>query len=69
MDRDFDSNIDTSVRTEDTPETKWVAWAIWSSISLVVVLFGVLVAGIDSGLLLGWVVGIIIAAVLIVFRR
>jgi hypothetical protein len=69
MARDFDSNIDTTVTPEDNPESKWLAWAIWSGISLVMVLFAVLVAGFDSGLLLGWAVGIIVAAMLMVFGR
>ncbi len=69
MDRNFDPNIATSTGAGDSPESKWTAWAIWSSISLVAVLLIVFVGGFDAGLLLGWAVGIIIAAMLVVFRR
>jgi len=57
------------IQPEDSPESKWFAWGIWAGISLVAVLIAVLVFGFDSGLLLGWVVGIIITAMLMVFRR
>ena len=67
MDRDLDTQIGTTIG--NNPESKWIAWAIWSGISLVLALFAVLVAGLDTGLLLGWAVGIIIAAMLMVFRR
>jgi hypothetical protein len=69
MDRDFNSNIATPNTRGDSPESKWVAWAVWSSVSLLAVLFVVFVGGFDTGLLLGWAVGIIIAAMLVVFRR
>jgi hypothetical protein len=69
MDRDINSDIATSTTRGDSPESKWVAWAIWSSISLLAVLFVVFAGGFDTGLLLGWAVGIIIAAMLVVFRR
>jgi hypothetical protein len=54
---------------EDSPDSKWFAWAIWAGLSLLAVLIAVLVFGFDSALLLGWVVGIIITAMLMVFRR
>lgn len=66
MAKDFNSHIGTP---GDTPESKWTAWAVWSAISLLAVLFIVFVGGFDAGLLLGWAVGIIIAAMLVVFRR
>ena len=70
---DIDQNLETDVAPPlplmDTPEARWRAWAIWSAISLVLVLFIVFVAGADTGLLLGWSVGIIVAAMLIVFGR
>jgi hypothetical protein len=69
MDGDFDTNIGTTIEPGDTPEARWTAWAIWSAISLVIVLFAVLVAGFDAALLLGWAVGIIVAAMLMVFGR
>ena len=53
----------------DTPEARWIAWALWSAISLVVVLFAVLVFGADAALLLGWVVGVILTAMWMVFGR
>lgn len=68
MDRDLNTSAGTPADA-DTPEAKWIAWAIWSGISLVMVLLAVVVAGLDTGLLLGWGVGIIIAAMLMVFRR
>jgi len=69
MERDLDSNIGPSANIGDTPESKWVAWALWSIISLAAVLFVVFAGGFNPGLLLGWAVGIIIAAMLVVFRR
>jgi hypothetical protein len=69
MDRDIDPNIGTSIGRVDTRDPKWVAWAIWSSVSLALALFVVLAGGFDPGLLLGWAAGVIIAAVLMVFRR
>ena len=53
----------------DTPEARWTAWALWSAISLVMVLFAVLVIGAHTGLLLGWIVGVIVTAMLMVFGR
>ncbi len=53
----------------DTPEARWTAWAIWSAIILVMVLFFVFAAGLDTGLLLGWAVGVIVAAMLMVLGR
>jgi hypothetical protein len=69
MARDFNPNIGAPAGSADTPESKWTAWAVWSAISLFAVLFIVFVGGFDAGLLLGWAVGIIIAAMLVVFRR
>jgi hypothetical protein len=69
MGRDFNSDIGVPTESGDTPESRWTAWAIWSAISLVAVLFVVFVGGFNTGLLLGWAVGIIIAAILVVFRR
>ena len=69
MSRDFDTNLGNAVGSSDTPESKWKAWAIWSGVSLAAVLFIVFVGGFDPGLLLGWAGGIIIAAMLVVFRR
>jgi hypothetical protein len=68
----MDSELDTDVGTRidrDTPEARWLAWGIWSGISLLMVSLGVFVAGFDTGLLLGWLVGIIVAAMLMVFGR
>jgi len=69
MDQDIDTNIGTSIDRTDSPDAKWVAWAIWSSIALVLTLFMVFAGGMDPGALLGWVVGVTIAAMLMVFRR
>ena len=68
MDRNLNTDVGAPV-AEDNPEAKWIAWGIWSGITLVMVLLAVLVAGFDAALLLGWAVGIIIAAMLMVFRR
>jgi hypothetical protein len=57
------------VRYTDTPETRWTAWAIWSAVTLVMALLAVLGAGFDTGLLLGWAAGIIVAAILMVLGR
>jgi hypothetical protein len=69
MDSELDTNASPAIDPVDTPEARWTAWALWSVISLVMVLFAVLVVGADAGLLLGWVVGIIVAAMLMVFGR
>ena len=67
----MNSELEThpDIEPADTPEAKWIAWAIWSVISLAMVLLGVLGAGFDTGLLLGWAVGIIVAAMIMVFSR
>ena len=59
----------TVVEPTPSPDDKWTAWALWSAITLVCALFAVFIAGADSGLLLGWVVGVIVAAMLMVFSR
>jgi hypothetical protein len=69
MDRNFDRYGGGNVQAEDSPDSKWLIWGIWAGLSLVAVLIAVLVFGFNSGLLLGWVVGIIITAMLMVFRR
>jgi hypothetical protein len=69
MERELDSYAPPIDEPVDTPEARWTAWALWSAISLGMVLFAVLVVGADAGLLLGWVVGIIVAAMLMVFGR
>jgi hypothetical protein len=58
-----------AVEPTTSPDAKWTVWALWSVITLVVALFAVFVAGADTGLLLGWVVGVIVAAMLMVFSR
>ena len=68
MDRGFNPNAGTAADAA-SPEAKWIAWGIWSGISLAVVLLAVVAAGFDTGLLLGWALGVIIAAMLMVFRR
>ena len=70
----MDSESDTLFAPEieplvDPPEARWIAWGMWSVISLIMVMLGVFGAGFDAGLLLGWAVGIIVAAMLIVFGR
>jgi hypothetical protein len=62
----YDQPVDEPV---DSPEARWKAWAAWSAISLVMALFAVLVMRADTGLLLGWIVGVIVAAMLMVFGR
>jgi hypothetical protein len=58
-----------SAQYTDPPEARWTAWALWSAISLVLVLLAVFAAGFDPGLLLGWAAGIIVAAILLVFGK
>ena len=53
----------------DNTDSKWVAWALWAAIALAMVMFAVLCLGIDTGLLLGWAVGVIVAATLTLFGR
>jgi hypothetical protein len=65
---ELETHIGT-VAAEDSPEARWIAWGIWSALSLAMVMLAVLGAGFDPGLLLGWIVGIIVAAMLMVFGR
>ena len=67
----MDSELETHPDIEllESPASKWIAWAIWSGISLVMVLLAVLGAGFDTGLLPGWAVGIIVAGMIMVFSR
>lgn len=69
MDTELDTPIVAVIEPLENPDQKWLAWALWSGISLVLALFSVLALGIDSGLLLGWAVGVIVAAMLMVFGR
>jgi hypothetical protein len=69
MERDLDTQFVTTIPAADSPDSKWIAWAVWSGLSLILVLLAVFGAGFDTGLLLGWAVGTIIAAMLMVFRR
>jgi len=70
LDTNMGSGLDASgIHPADNPDAKWTAWAIWSGIILVMALFAVLVAGFDTGLLLGWAVGVIVSASLMVFGR
>ncbi len=68
MDTELETNIGT-VAAGDSPEARWIAWGIWSALSLGMVMLAVIGAGFDPGLLLGWIVGIIVAAMLMVFGR
>jgi hypothetical protein len=74
MDSETDTNSGSIIGPSDqppmdSPEARWLAWALWSGISLVMAVFAVFVAGADTGLLLGWAVGVIVAAMLMVFGR
>ena len=68
MARNLDTNIETPAQANN-PEAKWIVWGIWSGLALVVVLLAVIFAGLDPGLLLAWALGVIITAMLMVFRR
>jgi hypothetical protein len=47
----------------------WVLWAIGSTLSLFVVGAMVFYAGQHGAWLLGWAIGMVISALLIIFRR
>ncbi|MGE0419844.1 MAG: hypothetical protein AB7O80_23820 [Acetobacteraceae bacterium] len=47
----------------------WIRWTIVALLSLIVVLLAVFWAGLNSALLLGWALGMILAATLNLFRR
>jgi len=47
----------------------WVWWAVGAVISFVAVAGAVFMAGMNPALLFGWAVGMIIAALLLIFRR
>ena len=70
MDTGLDTNLDAPPAAAGmNPDIKWVLWGVWAGLSLLAVLLAVLVGGFDPALLLGWAVGIIVAAMLIVFAR
>jgi hypothetical protein len=69
MDTELDLPVDPPQEATYDPDSKWIAWALWSGIGMVMALFGVFCLGVDSGLLLGWAVGVIVAATLTLFGR
>jgi hypothetical protein len=46
----------------------WVWWGVGAGISLLCVVAAVFLAGMHAALLLGWAVGMVIAAALMLFR-
>ena len=69
MDRNSGARMGATAEPEDSPEARWIAWAIWSGIALIAVLIAVLLGGMHPVLLLGWAFGIIVSAMLMVFGR
>ncbi|MGE0223080.1 MAG: hypothetical protein AB7F35_31150 [Acetobacteraceae bacterium] len=56
----------------DSPESMaapWVRWAILAVVTLAVVIVAVVWGGMSGALLVGWAVGMALAATLILFRR
>ena len=49
--------------------TRWVVWAICAVVTFAAVAAAVFVGEMNSGLLLGWAVGMIISAMLVLFGR
>jgi hypothetical protein len=47
----------------------WIRWATGATLTLIAALVAVFWGGFHSALLLGWAVGMILAATLILFRR
>ncbi len=47
----------------------WVWWAVGAVISFVAVGAAVFMAGMNPALLFGWAIGMIIAALLLIFKR
>ena len=60
-------DLPRSFPRKDDPDKKWIAWALYTAGSLILALAAVMVLGLDQVLLLGWAVGVIVAAVLTVF--
>ncbi len=48
---------------------RWVWWAVGAGISFVAVAVAVFALNMHGALLLGWAIGMIIAAVLMLFKR
>jgi hypothetical protein len=51
------------------PATLWLRWMIGSALTLASAAAAVFWGGLNSALLLGWAVGMVFAAILILFRR
>lgn len=69
METELSLNLETPAVAPENSDARWVAWGLWSFISLAMVLFAIFALGIDTGLLLGWVVGTIVAATITLFGR
>lgn len=69
MDTEFETPLPRGLARSDNPDRKWIVWAIYAMGSLILALTAIIVLQIDSGILLGWAVGVIVAATLTVFGR
>ena len=58
-----------NMNTLSITEQQWIAWTVWSLITLMGAVLAVWIIGVDSGLLLGWIVGVIVAAGLMAFGK
>ncbi len=69
MDTEFETPLPQGLTRPDNPDRKWIFWAIYAMGSLILALTAIVVLQIDSGILLGWAVGVIVAATLTIFGR
>jgi hypothetical protein len=53
----------------DEASKAWLWWAVGAVVSLIVVAAAVFIAGMHPALLLGWGIGMAIAAMMLAFRR
>lgn len=54
---------------DDRMTQMWIWWGVGAVISFVAVAAAVFLAGLNPALLFGWAVGMIIAALLLIFKR
>ena len=57
------------METGDETTGLWVRWIVGATVSLIAVVFAVFWLGMNSALLLGWAIGMILAAALNLFSR
>ena len=64
-----DTHAEVTPGFDDNPDKKWIVWTVWAFLSLALVIAAVVFIEVDRGLLLGWAVGIMVAALLMVFGK